>query len=258
MRTTDVSGWVARWHALLPEPEADRRRFTQGRAFQRSGRVSDLRVTPGRLVGQVQGSRATPYLVEVILDVLDDSAWAVVVEVAATRARHAAHLLAGQMPERLAEELADRGIALFAAPEDIDARCACGEASRPCAHVVALFAAAGERFVADPFAFLRLRGRGREHLLAELAVARRRSRGVSQVDGVPVADLVTAGWVRAGADLDGIVLPEPDEPEQAAGPLRLLGDPPGWAGNVSAGELFRPPVVGAAARARALLDADSA
>ncbi len=248
-----MADWVDRWRQLLPMTEEGRRRFNQGRAFQRSGRVTGVRTSPGRLVGQVQGSRATPYLVEVLLPPLDDAAWATVLEVVAGQARHAARLLAGQLPDALAGDLAERGIELFAAAEQVDARCACGEASRPCAHVVALWEAAAERFAQDPFAFLLLRGRGREHLLAELAAARRRAGGRDAAEGLPVADLVSAGWVRLRAPLDDLELPGAEPPESPAGPLRLLGDPPGWAGNVPAGELFRPLVVNAADCARDLL-----
>jgi hypothetical protein len=48
------------------------------------------------------------------------------------------------------------------------------------------------------------------------------------------------------------------EPRTPAGPLRLLGDPPGWTGGVSAGDLFAPLVIRAAAWARRLATADAA
>lgn len=251
-----MSGWVERWWALLPQSEEAIRRFNQGRAFQRSGRVTAVRMAPGRLTGQVQGSRATPYLVEVQIPVLDDAGWGVVLDIVAAQVRHGAKLLAGHPPEGLAEDLDNRGVSLFGHAEDVDASCACGEADRPCAHLVALWEAAAERFAADPFAFLHLRGRGREHLLAELAAARRRARGVREEPGIDLAGLSVAGWSRAAVPLDDVDLPRIEDPEIPAGPLRLLGDPPGWSGGVTAYDLFRPLVEGAAARARDLDDAE--
>jgi uncharacterized Zn finger protein len=244
--------WGRRWEELLGGSDGDPRRFNQGRAFQRSGRVSGVRVDAGRLVGQVQGSRATPYLVEVMLPVLDDASWRTVVEVIAGQVRHAARLLAGQQPEGLEDDLEARGIALFGEREALDARCACGEADRPCAHVIALWEDVAERLAGDPFALLRLRGRGRERLLAELGTARRRE-GAAEV-GLDPATLSASGWTRAPRDAADLEIGAPGRPETPAGPLRLLGDPPGWAGNVSAWDLFRPAIVRAAGRARRLLD----
>jgi uncharacterized Zn finger protein len=215
--------WVERWHALLGEPGAEIRRFNQGRAFQRSGRVTAVRIDPGRLVGQVQGSRATPYLVEVMLPVFDDAAWRTVLATVGGQIRHAARLLAGQPPEGLDAELRDVGVDLFGEREDLDARCACGEADRPCAHVIALWHELAERLAEDPFALLRLRGRGRERLLSELAAARRRGAGGAE-EGVDPATLDAAAWTRAARDLDALEVPAGIPPDSEAGPLRLLGD----------------------------------
>jgi uncharacterized Zn finger protein len=244
--------WVEQWLGLLQERDSDLRRFNQGRAFQRSGRVSGVRIDPGRLVGRVQGSRATPYLVEVLLPPLTDRAWGRFAAVVGSQVRHAARLLAGQAPEGLEEELAAEGIVLFGPREALDARCACGEADRPCAHVVALWHDLAQRLADDPFALLRLRGRGRERLLAELAAGRRRGSGSSD-EGVDPTTLPVASWTRASREVAGIELgPVGAPPESPAGPLRLLGDPPGWAGNVAAWDLFRPAVERAAERARQL------
>lgn len=244
--------WVEGWRRLLVTDAADERRVRQGRAFQRSGRVVGVRTAPGRLSGRVQGSRATPYHVEVLIPVLDDDAWRTVVDTVAGQVRFGARLLAGQMPGDLAKELAAGGVDLFA-PAGVDIRCACGEGARPCAHAVALWEAAGEHFAADPFAFLHVRGRGRQRLLAELASVRRRSEEDEAADGIDPAELSAQGWFRAGLPLDDLVLPAADPPGTTAATLRLLGDPPGWEGGVSAHELFGPLVEGAAARARDLI-----
>jgi uncharacterized Zn finger protein len=243
--------WVERWHALLGGQDADVRRFNQGRAFQRSGRVSGVRVDPGRVVGQVQGSRATPYLVEGMIPVLDDGAWRVVLELVGGQVRHAAKLLAGQPPEGLDAELRERGIDLFASRDALDARCACGEADRPCAHVVALWHELGDRIAEDPFVLLRLRGRGRDRLLAELAAARRRGGGPEQ-EGIDPATLDVSSWTRAPREAADLEVGPGTVPGTPAGPLRVLGDPPGWSGNVSAWDLFGPAVGAAAARAERL------
>jgi uncharacterized Zn finger protein len=244
-----TAGWLARWRALLGDEGEDVRRFNQGRAFQRSGRVTAVRVDPGRVVGQVQGSRATPYLVEVALPTLDDADWATFLGVVGGQVRHAARLLAGQPPEGLDAELQEVGIDLFPSRAVLDARCACGEADRPCAHVVALWAELADRLDDDPFVLLRLRGRGRERLLAELASARRRG-GAAAPEGLDPRALDPSSWTRSAHGATELDIGPVAVPQTEAGPLRLLGDPPGWAGNVSAWDLFRPAIVRAGERAR--------
>jgi uncharacterized Zn finger protein len=250
-----VSGWAERWQRLLPgggavdaaEPAAalTRRAVAQGHAWARAGRVADLRTRPGLLTGRVHGGRATPYLVEVGLPVMADEDWTATAEVIASRARHEAQLLAGHVPDGLEADLEAVGVVLFPAPGDIAVGCPCGREAEPCAHAAALWAVAGERFEQDPFAWLRLRGRGRERLLADIASARRR--GTPRPAGLAVTDLPAAAWTRAREPLEDLAVALPAPPERPAGPLRLLGDPPGWAGGVSAGDLFAPLVARGAA-----------
>jgi uncharacterized Zn finger protein len=253
-----VSRWSERWWELLPEGRGEgrgRRARAQGVAWARAGRVGDLRTSAGHLTGRVQGARATPYLVEVLVPVLPDEAWRAVAGVVASRARHEAQLLAGQVPDGLAVDLAGTGVALFPDRSEVEVSCPCGREADPCEHVTALWESTAERFDRDPFAWLRLRGRGRERLLAEIAAARRRSaEGTSGGRGLPVAELSPGGWARARAPLEDAVVSVVAAPDTPAGPLRLLGDPPGWAGGVGAGDLFSPLVEGAARYAARLVD----
>lgn len=243
--------WAAQWRALLTtdDPRAARE-VAQGRAHHRSGRVTDLRVTTGALFGRVQGHRATPRTVDVDVAVLGDEDWRRVVELLAGQLRHSARLLAGLQPEGLAEELAERGVRLLPASEDIETTCGCGR-DQPCAHAAAVWEAATERIDADPFTLLRLRGRGREQLLAELAAERAEPGGDTQFK--PLSELPVEGWSRARSPLEEIHLPV-REAGATAVPLRLLGNPPGWAGGPDADDLFDPLVDRAAEWARRLDD----
>ena len=165
--------WADRLRALVDERRpADALRAARGRAYERSGRVTDLRTAPGLLSARVQGSRATPYLVEVGMPVLDDRQWAVVVRTVADQARHAARLLACQAPEGLEAELERQGIRLFPHPAELHTSCGCEDPSPTCKHVAAVLEAAARRLDDDPFLLLHLRGRGRERFLADLAAAR--------------------------------------------------------------------------------------
>jgi len=245
--------WSQRWRGVFDEaaPQVGRR-LAQGRAYQRSGRVTELRVRPGVLSGRVQGSRATPYLVEVGAPPLSPSQWDAVIAAIAAQVRHSARLLASQPPEGLEAELEPIGIRLFPEAADLSVACPCDDGVVPCAHAAALWEAVARDLDDDPFLLLRFRGRGRQRLLADVAAARRRSGARPSPDSVPLTALDPHGWSRARAPLDGVELP-PAGGTAAASPLRLLGDPPGWRGGVGADALFGPLIERGAAAARRLL-----
>jgi uncharacterized Zn finger protein len=238
--------WSERWRALFVD--ADALRVSRGRVYQRSGRVTNLRTRPGELSARVQGERATPYLVEIGMPVLDEGEWGTVVSTVADQARHTARLLAGQAPEGLEDVLAERGVRLFPHPAELATSCACEDRSPVCKHVVAVLEAVARRLDADPFLLLHLRGRGRERFLSDLAAARN---GAAPIElGLPVSALAGASWTEARRPLDTVTVPPP------AGwtSLESLGDPPGWAGGVSAADLFGPLAARGAAWAAALLE----
>lgn len=254
-----TSSWARHWRAVLsdPDPAVDaalQRRVRQGVATYRSGRVSDLRVATGRISGRVQGSRATPYLVEIELPVLDAAGWRVLIELIAGKVRHSARLLAGQDPEGLAEEAATEGVALFPSRGQLSIAAGhSGEDPFPIA-AAALWEAVAARLDSSPFPLLKLRGRGRERLMRDISRARRDSDDKGDA-GVPLAEVPLLGWSAAPAPLETVPMPRLAPPTQTAPGLRVLGDPEGWAGALTAAELLGPLVRDAAEEAAALLRA---
>lgn len=249
----DASPWATAWRDLLNvHRERAARAVAQGRAYHRSGRVTDLQVTTGRLSGRVQGRRATPRAVEVSVAALGPDEWATIVELLAGQLRHSARLLAGLQPAGLTEELAERGVRLLPAPDEVESTCGCGGV-QPCPHTAAVWESATERIAEDPFTLLRLRGRGRERLLADLAAAR--AQQTHGTGSVPLSELVPAAWTSARSPLEDLHLPAIHAREAVAGPLRVLGNPPGWPRGPNADELFGP-LVERAARWATDLDRD--
>lgn len=241
---------ASRWRALLRDlggPGASGADVRRGRAWAGAGRVTGLRVRPGRLTASVQALRATPRAVEVHVAVVGDERWRAAAGRLAGQAGHLARLLGGRVPGGLDEALARSGAALFPPSGAVRVGCSC-ERPVPCAHVAAVWEEAARRFEDDPFEYLALRGRGRQRLLAEVAAAR--SGPAGDPDAVDVASLPSADWTRARGPLAELVggLSEPAPHPVAA--VRLLGDPPSWRGGVSAWDLFGPLIQAAARRAR--------
>lgn len=247
--------WAQRWNDLLDDGNGQvLRRLYQGRNLLRAGRVSGVQIGRGVLTASVQGSSATPMVVEITLPALDDDQWETVVAALASQVRHRARLLAGQVPDGLEAQLQAEGLTLFPRRDELDVTCRCGDEVIPCMHAAGAWLAAGDEIDADPFLLLRARGRGRERLLADSAAARSGGSDAAAPAGRPVATLKGEDWIHVGVDLEELLQAAPEPPRTVAGPLRLLGDPPGWAGGVSAGDLFAPLVERGATHAQALLD----
>ena len=249
-----TSRWAQRWSDLLEDDNPQVvRRLMQGRNLLRSGRVTGVSIARGVVSGSVQGFSATPLAVEITLPVLGDDEWTAVVGSLASQVRHRARLLAGQVPDGLETQLEASGLSLFPRRRDLDVTCRCGDSVMACMHAAGLWLAVAEEIDHDPFALLRVRGRGRERVLADSAAVRNAALPLPP-PGVALEDMPREAWLSARRDVDDFVPAAPAPPVIAAGPLRLLGDPPGWSGGVSAGDLFAPLVERGARWAAALLE----
>jgi uncharacterized Zn finger protein len=144
-------------------------RMQRGRRYARTGQLLSFDVHPGHLLAQVQGSRATPYLVTVGAPVTSDAQWAEVDSALASRVKFAARLLAGDVPPELEGVFADAGVALLPARwSDIVARCTCPDIANPCKHIAAVLYVFADRLDDDPWLLLEWRGRTRNQILEPL------------------------------------------------------------------------------------------
>jgi uncharacterized Zn finger protein len=229
-----------------------RRRIRDAERLRVAGRVISTRAVAGRIEGRVQGSHARPHLVELVAAEWTPAQWQAISEVLSRQARHYARLLAGQLPEQFDQVLDALDLSLIPRPGEWRLDCTCN-ASSPCLHQIALWLQVRELLEGDPYLMTRVRGRSREQLLAEI----RDQRAGDERDRLDLDDFAARGWARTGILPTEVPLPPVRAPRTRAGPLRILGDPPGWAGPAAPVTLFSPAVAAAADRARALLDDDA-
>jgi uncharacterized Zn finger protein len=207
-------------------------RLARGRTYARQGQVIDLGIGSGLVVAQVQGSRRTPYGVQISMPAASDARWAAIVDALAAQAGYAARLLAGELPHEIEDVFADAGVSLF--PErgsHLTTSCTCPDWATPCKHAAAVCYLMAEAFDDDPFLLLAFRGREREALLDEL----RDRRGVAVDDGgpggtpsaseppsraAPLADSLATFWSSGAGLADVHCLPRATEAPGAV--LRLL------------------------------------
>lgn len=226
-----------------------RQRIREADRLRMAGRVISTRAVTGRIEGRVQGSHARPHLVELLAPQWTATQWHAVGEVLSQQARHYARLLAGQLPEQFDRVLDTLGLSLVPEPAQWRLECTCA-APPVCVHQVAVWLEVRALLDRDPYLLTRVRGRSREELLAEI----RAQRVGDHDDRIALTALTERGWLRTDMAPSEIPLPRVRTPGTAAGPLRMLGDPPGWAGPASAVALFSPAIIGAAQRARNLLE----
>jgi len=169
-------------------------RMQRGRRYARQGQVISLEVDAGLVTARVQGSRATPYRVEIAWPALGSAAWTSVASAFAARAGFAARLLAGEVPPDLEAVFESAGVPLFPRRwSHLRAQCSCPDWENPCKHLAAVLYLFADRLDDDPWLLLAWRGRDREAVLGGLRVQRRPAAG-------PPDDRLPAWWpFRAGA-----------------------------------------------------------
>ena len=184
-------------------------RLSRGRSYARAGQIVTLDVDVGGAVAQVQGSRPQPYQVRVGVPAFGKAEWAAVAQALTDDASYAAALLNGEMPRDIERVFEAVGLSLFPANErDLAMDCSCPDYAVPCKHLAAVCYVLAERFDADPFQILALRGRHREALLEELRT-RRAAAAPAPAATDDLAAVMEQFWVTS-ADL----------PEQLAGPRK--------------------------------------
>jgi len=232
IRTRSRSGpigstwWSQRWIEVL-ESFGWENRLPRGRNYARRGQVIDFKLSPGRVTARVQGSRPTPYHVEINLKTLTQAQWNTVLTAMASRAAFAAKLLAGSMPPEVEGTFHQVKVPLFPkSVRDFDADCSCPDWADLCKHIAATHYVLAEQFDRDPFMIFLLRGRNREEVLDALRKARGCSSATKREEPEEPPDpMSTESYWTLGPSFANVrVAPEPPAIDLAV--LKRLGEPP--------------------------------
>lgn len=248
--------WSQRFVEVLEALGHGGTRLTRGKRYARKGQVMDVELGAGVATARVQGTRPSPYRVDLSVHEFTDAQWAALEEALAGQALYAASLLAGEMPHEIEDVLASVKLHLFPrSPRDLQMRCSCPDYALPCKHIAAFLYILAEAFDDDPFLILAWRGRKRETLLANLRALRGpeasapSSETAAELEPLPSA---AADFWRP-ADLTGLRY-DFGERADAAALLHALGPLPAEAGGETAtrrlAALYRAIAEGARALAR--------
>jgi uncharacterized Zn finger protein len=183
--------------------------FSVGRRYARAGNVRSLTISSSLVTALVLDEDGDTYRARIATRAFSAADWSRIERALAQEARHAAKLLAGQLPEDLDGILQTFGLSLF--PQslaELVMDCDCPGWQKPCRHLTAACYVLAEEFDNDPFQILAWRGKGRDELLEQL-----RGHRVSALSHItskaPETQKVptTAGFWTAGPRL-----PKPVEP----------------------------------------------
>jgi len=192
--------WARRWIEVM-ESYGWSSRLQRGRTYARAGQVLNIDVSPGLVKARVQGSRRTPYKVEIRVSPLKEDEWASAIEALAEQALYAAQLLAGEMPPEIEQVFGNAGTSLFPRVHDLRMSCSCPDFAVPCKHLAAVCYLLGEELDRDPFLLFALRGRSREQVMA--ALRERRAVRVAAAEPAPrQAEPPSAPTAEAAAEID--------------------------------------------------------
>ncbi len=165
--------WAQKWLEVL---ESFGRTLRSGRAhtYAREGHVLSMEFRGAKVLSRVQGTAPEPYRVSIGLEPFTNEQWEYVIETLAQKARFAAKLLAGEMPQDIEAAFTANGLSLFPLTKyDIHSKCSCPDKAKVCKHIGALYYLLGDRFSEDPFILFQLRGRSREQILEGMRQVRK-------------------------------------------------------------------------------------
>ena len=151
------SWWGRAWCDNLERYADYESRLDRGKRYVKTGTVIDLSITKGRIQAKVQGSRKTPYKVEIRISPLSGERCQEILQTCGKRVETLENLLAGDFPEELKELFTQRG-GLFPSSREISFSCSCPDWALMCKHVAAVLYGIGARLDENPSLFFELRG----------------------------------------------------------------------------------------------------
>lgn len=192
------SWWGVAWCDNLERYADYEYRLERGRRYVRNGTVVDLKIDKGIVKAMVQGSRPSPYKVEIEIDPVSKEKMDAILNKCTERVESIDMLLKGDISEEMKDIFLQKSEGLFPSSEEIHFSCSCPDWAYMCKHVAAVLYGIGARFDNDPMLFFTLRGIDSSQFVAAtidnyvgsmLKNARKVSKRIMQEDDASLHDL---------------------------------------------------------------------
>ena len=156
-RQITKSWWGNAWCNNLERYADYDNRLPRGKRYVKTGSVVDLDIAKGKILARVQGTRKTPYKVEILISPLSEQQIQTITDKCGKKVDNLSKLVSGDFPEELKEVFIGQG-GLFPSPKEISFNCSCPDWALMCKHVAAVLYGVGARLDEDPLLFFTLRG----------------------------------------------------------------------------------------------------
>ncbi len=150
--------WGAAWCENLERYADYDNRIGRGKSYVRAGAVIDLKMEGGTIRARVQGSRKTPYKIEILIDPMPRDRYQAALKVFGRSIENLEALVNGNFSSSLKSLLTDPRIGLFPKPQEIHFSCSCPDWASMCKHVAAVLYGIGSRLDDNPLLFFDMRG----------------------------------------------------------------------------------------------------
>ena len=191
-RSIATSWWGQAWCENLERYADYESRLGRGRSYVRNGAVVDLQIVKGKVSARVQGSRKTPYKVEIRISPLSQEQCDSILARCSAKVDSLESLLSGNFPESLKDIFLGEG-GLFPQPREISFNCSCPDWAMMCKHVAATLYGIGARLDEDPLLFFTLRGIEMDRFV-DVVIANRIESMLSNADKPSSRIIQKDGW----------------------------------------------------------------
>lgn len=145
--------WGKSWCSNLEQYADYESRIDRGKRYVRNGSVIDLKIHKGKISARVQGTRKTPYKIEIRISPLSEEKCQHIIQKCGRKIENMEELLNGNFPMEM-QELFQGKDGLFPTPKEIGFTCSCPDWALMCKHVAAALYGVGVRLDENPLLFL--------------------------------------------------------------------------------------------------------
>lgn len=149
--------WGKAWCSNLEQYADYENRMDRGKRYVRTGAVLDLKIKKGKIIARVQGTRKSPYKVEIRISPFSEEKCQNIIEKCGRKMENIEELMSGNFPVEMQELFQSRD-GFFPTPKEISFQCSCPDWALMCKHVSAVLYGVGVRLDEQPLLFFELRG----------------------------------------------------------------------------------------------------
>jgi SNF2 family DNA or RNA helicase/uncharacterized Zn finger protein len=150
--------WGQQWLNALNDIDYSNR-LPRGRSYANKGAARDIQINDNKITAKVQGSRRSPYKVNISIPVFTGGERAKILGIITENPLLLSQLLNRELPSGLNQALLQEGIRIFPrAWKDVNGGCSCPDWAVPCKHMASVLYLVANEIDKNPFLVFQLKG----------------------------------------------------------------------------------------------------